>query len=133
MKHPPQNGTPTLEEILPRPMLAKLSAMAANGDGPLPRLLNRVIELGLKQLAEESPHSHGREELDRLTPRQLRVLENLREGYAVGEIAATLEISETTVRTHISRIKERLDCHDLLNLRLPIRNSIVHAEGGEHI
>jgi len=117
-----------LEGILAKPVMAKLTAMAGNGHGPLPRLLGRVIELGLERLAEEGHTPNGDAVPEGLAPRQLAVLDCLRNGYAVGEIAANLGISETTVRTHIARLKDRLECHDLLELRLPARNHLETAD-----
>ena len=122
MSRQPKNETQViLERILPKPVMAKLSAMAENGHGPMPRLLSQVIELGLERLAEAGIAADGHGVPDGLAPRQLAVLDCLRKGYAVGEIATRLGISETTVRTHIARLKDRLECHDILKLRLPAR------------
>lgn len=52
-----------------------------------------------------------------LTPKQQQVLDCLKSGLSVKESAANLGISEETVRTHILRIRSRLDCSDLLSLR----------------
>ena len=55
--------------------------------------------------------------LDELSPKQTVVLESLRAGHSVKESAALLGVSEETIRTHIIRIRARLDCADLLALR----------------
>ncbi len=55
--------------------------------------------------------------LDSLSPKQSAVLESLRAGHSVKESAALLGVSEQTVRTHIIRIRSRLDCAGLLSLR----------------
>jgi DNA-binding CsgD family transcriptional regulator len=47
----------------------------------------------------------------RLTPRERQVLELVANGYATGEIARELWITEDTVRTHIKRMMTRLDAH----------------------
>lgn len=41
------------------------------------------------------------------------------------EISSILGVSECTIRTHIARLKLRLDCQDLLHLRF------LHAEEDE--
>lgn len=43
-----------------------------------------------------------------LTPRQLAVLELVRDGYTNGQIGRLLQVSEGTVRTHLNNIYERL-------------------------
>jgi DNA-binding NarL/FixJ family response regulator len=56
-----------------------------------------------------------------LTERELEVLRRLSEGYTNPEIAEALQISVATVRTHVSRIFEKLDVHsrrDLLGIRV---------------
>lgn len=55
--------------------------------------------------------------LDVLSPKQTAVLESLRVGHSVKESAALLGLSEETDRTHIIRIRAKLDCADLLSLR----------------
>jgi DNA-binding NarL/FixJ family response regulator len=54
-----------------------------------------------------------------LSPRQISVLQGLRDGLAVKEIADKLNVGEATVRTHIIRIRERTGCLDILKLRIP--------------
>lgn len=114
-----------LERLLPARLLDRLADLAGNGHGPLPQLLVRAVELGLEQLAGDGPPANGQADTDGLAARQHAVLECLRNGYSVGEIATILAISETTVRTHISRLKQKTGCADLLTLRLPRP----HAQG----
>lgn len=47
-----------------------------------------------------------------LTPRELEVLRLLANGLSNGEIAATLVISQETVKTYVSRILTKLDLRD---------------------
>lgn len=72
---------------------------------------------GLKEL-ENGQSDISPEDLLDLSTRQRAVLDALRKGFAVKEIADHLKISEVTVRTHIQRIRTRLDCPDLLKLRM---------------
>lgn len=79
-------------------------------------VVNHALSIGLKTL--ESHLSVTDEDTLDLTARQRAVLEALRKGLAVKEVANHLEISEVTVRTHIIRIRSRLGCSDLLKLRM---------------
>jgi DNA-binding NarL/FixJ family response regulator len=76
-----------------------------------------ALAIGLKEL-ENGQAIDSCEELEDMSARQRAVLEALRKGHAVKEIAHSLSISEATVRTHILRIRTRLDCPDLLKLRM---------------
>jgi DNA-binding NarL/FixJ family response regulator len=56
-----------------------------------------------------------------LTERELEILRRLSDGYTNPEIAEALQISVATVRTHVSRIFQKLDVHsrrDLLGMRV---------------
>lgn len=46
--------------------------------------------------------------LDRLTPRERDILEGIAEGLANSEIAASLSLSEKTVRNHITRVFDKI-------------------------
>jgi DNA-binding NarL/FixJ family response regulator len=46
--------------------------------------------------------------LDELTPRERAVLEGIAEGLNNAEIAAALELSEKTVRNHITRVFDKI-------------------------
>jgi DNA-binding NarL/FixJ family response regulator len=76
-----------------------------------------ALAIGLKEL-ENGQTLTLSEDLEDMSARQRAVLEALRKGMAVKEIAGSLNISEATVRTHILRIRTRLDCPDLLKLRI---------------
>ncbi|HCT76090.1 MAG TPA: DNA-binding response regulator [Micromonosporaceae bacterium] len=61
-----------------------------------------------------NPAAHGqqqaRKRLDVLSPRELDVLGCLGEGMSNAEIGARLNLSETTVKSHVSRVMEKLGC-----------------------
>jgi len=52
-----------------------------------------------------------------LSSRQQEVLKLLRLGLSVKEISSELGIGEASVRTHIARLRDRLEMEDLLALR----------------
>jgi DNA-binding NarL/FixJ family response regulator len=67
------------------------------------------------------------EQLMELSQKQNRVLQQLKLGKSVKEISFDLSMSEPTVRTHIERLKDKLNCQDLLELRM--WPSSQHANG----
>ncbi len=79
--------------------------------------VRQALALGLREL-ENGYTIVTSEDLEEMSARQRAVLNGLRKGLAVKEIADDLKISEVTVRTHILRIRSRLGCPDLLKLRM---------------
>src|SRR5579859_4126445 len=59
-----------------------------------------------------TPASHAPAQLQELTPRELEVLKLLATGMSNNEIAAELIVSETTVKTHVTRILMKLGVRD---------------------
>ena len=54
--------------------------------------------------------------LGRLSPRESEVLHLVAQGATNPEIAQSLFIGETTVKTHVSRIQTKLDARDRVHL-----------------
>lgn len=64
-----------------------------------------------------------------LTSREREVLQLIGEGYSSAEIAAKLNICETTVKTHRNNLMDKLDVRDVAGLtRHSIRLKLVHVE-----
>ena len=53
-----------------------------------------------------------RESLPRLSPRELEVLELLAEGHKVSGVSQSLFMSESTVKTHIGKVYDKLGVHN---------------------
>jgi DNA-binding NarL/FixJ family response regulator len=81
-----------------------------------------VIDAGLAVI-ERRLGANGNHPLPVISQQQRIVLDLLQQGKTVKEIAYQLKLGEATIRTHITRIKEKLNCSDLLNLRM---NGISH-------
>jgi DNA-binding NarL/FixJ family response regulator len=64
------------------------------------------------------PPDASRPEQDRLSDRELRVVEALAQGMSNAEIAASLYLAEATVKTHLSRIMTRWGVRDRVQLLL---------------
>ncbi|QKW36552.1 response regulator transcription factor [Actinomadura sp. NAK00032] len=77
----------------------------AAGDGVIaPRVTRRLIGAFASRPAAPA-HAPG---LDGLTPREREVFGCLGEGLSNGQIAARLDMAETTTKTHVSRILAKL-------------------------
>ena len=74
-----------------------------------PAVTRRLIERFVRG-APPSPDAHPR--LEQLTARERDVLALLGRGLSNGEIAATLVLGETTVKSHVGRIFSKLDLRD---------------------
>ncbi len=84
--------------------------LVADGDGLLaPSITRRLIEEFADQPVPDSDQANA---LDRLTERELEVLERVALGLNNAEIADELHISESTAKTHLKRLMMKLDLRD---------------------
>ena len=118
MKSPDKKTPPGVSEQikLPDHLRARLDSLAAGMGCGFDEALAKTVTSGLDFMEAERVASSAEADL---SPRQSAILQGLRDGLAIKEIAGKLAISEVTVRTHIVRIRERLNCPDLLKLRMP--------------
>ena len=73
----------------------------------------------LAQLVRGQPvqqHPEAVRAVGRLSPRECQVLELVAQGATNPEIATSLFIGETTVKTHVSRIQTKPDARDRVQL-----------------
>lgn len=73
------------------------------------------------------PPSPRTSELNSLTPRELMVAERVAHGASNREIADALEITERTVKAHLSAIFEKLEVRDRVQLALAMNNISTYA------
>ena len=91
-----------------------------------PPVSKQVIEDYINRLDKTRPVKHESGGYERLTPRQIEVVQLITEGCRTKEIAYRLNVSIKTVDAHRTQIMQRLDIHDIAGLvRYAIRMGIV--------
>jgi DNA-binding NarL/FixJ family response regulator len=101
-----------LKRTRPEELLSAIHAVAA-GDSLLSPSVTRVVLERLARQPAPRPESAG--QLADLTSRELQVLELIARGRSNREIATTLVIEESTVKTHVKRILLKLDLRDRIH------------------
>ncbi len=82
----------------------------ASGDALLaPSVTRRLIEEFAKR---PEPSGHRPKELDSLTEREVEVLREVARGLTNAEIAERLHVAETTVKTHVAHVLDKLELRD---------------------
>jgi DNA-binding NarL/FixJ family response regulator len=96
-----------LKDDPPEQLLAAIRTVAA-GDALLsPTITKRVIAQFTRIPRPEPP-----KELDELTDREREILRLIANGLSNAEIGQELHISETTVKTHVTHVLQKLDLRD---------------------
>jgi DNA-binding NarL/FixJ family response regulator len=98
-----------LKRTSPEELIAAIHTVAAGDSLLSPSVTRRVIDRMAQHPAGEVTFD---ERLGELTPREREVLGQLARGLSNGEIAATLVIEESTVKTHVKRILMKLRLRD---------------------
>jgi len=98
-----------LKRTRPEALIAAVHTVAA-GDALLsPSVTRTVIE---RMAQQPTPDLTSQRALDVLTPREREVLECLARGQSNREIATTLIVEESTIRTHVKRVLMKLGLRD---------------------
>ena len=95
-----------LKRTRPEDLIAAIHTIAAGDSLPSPSVTSRVIARMARQPARDNAA------LAELTPRELEVLELLAQGSSNAEIATALVIEESTVKTHVKRVLDKLGLRD---------------------
>ncbi|HEX6619291.1 MAG TPA: response regulator transcription factor [Solirubrobacteraceae bacterium] len=88
-------------------LIAAVRTVAAGDSLLSPSVTKRVIKQFVRIPRPDPP-----KELAELTARELEIFRLIADGLSNGEIAQELYISETTVKTHITHILQKLDLRD---------------------
>jgi DNA-binding NarL/FixJ family response regulator len=103
-----------LKDTPPEKLLEAIAIVAAGEALLAPAITRRLIaEFARQSRASARP---GQDALARLTEREHDVLRQVAAGKSNIEIAADLYLSVATVKTHISRLLDKLDCRDRAQL-----------------
>jgi DNA-binding NarL/FixJ family response regulator len=95
-----------LKDDPPEQLIAAVRTVAG-GDALLsPSVTRRVIQQFTRA------HKQPPKEVETLTPRELDVFRLITKGYSNAEIGRDLFISDTTVKTHVTRVLQKLDLRD---------------------
>ncbi|MFU8765624.1 MAG: response regulator transcription factor [Haliea sp.] len=89
-----------------------------------PELVQRLMALSLRVVPTPAPRHP---ELNDLTPRELMVAERVARGASNREIAEALDITERTVKAHLSAIFDKLGVRDRVQLALSMNNIPTHT------
>lgn len=102
-----------LKHALPEELLLGVRAAAAGGTLISPAMTKPLIEAftGRRRAITRPPAA-----LTRLTTRERQVLDLVVAGRTNTEIARTLTIAETTVKTHLARVLEKLGLRDRVHV-----------------
>lgn len=112
-----------LKDAPPAELLAAVRAVATGDASVSPRITRRMLDLfGGKLPVAGSAAGSGR--LDVLTEREREVLEAIGTGLSNPEIARELFLSESTVKTHVGRILQKLGLRDRVQAVI-----LAHQEG----
>lgn len=113
-------------DIAPDLLLKAVNGIS-KGEVWIPRhLIPKVIDLLVKSPSAPSKaekiHGELKKNLSLLTHREVDVVEMLGEGLSNKAIASMLNISERTVKAHLTSIFQKLDVQDRLQLALFLKN-----------
>ena len=91
--------------------LVKAIRVVAEGEALLaPSVTRRLIEEFAKRPEPSAARKSAK--VETLTDRELEVLKELARGLSNAEIAARLHVSETTVKTHVAHLLDKLELRD---------------------
>jgi DNA-binding NarL/FixJ family response regulator len=103
-----------LKDVRPAELVHAIRTVASGDAVVSPRVIRRLLEEHARALPP--PTASRYPQLERLTERERNVLAELAHGQSNSEIAATLFVSETTVKSHVGRILAKLGLRDRVQI-----------------
>ncbi|WP_433292701.1 LuxR C-terminal-related transcriptional regulator [Actinoplanes sp. CA-030573] len=94
----------------PAEVIAAIRAVAAGGAVITPAVLARILTRVAEALP--APETTTTSKLDALTDREREVLVHVARGHSNAEIAEALQVSETTIKTHVGHVLTKLRLRD---------------------
>jgi DNA-binding NarL/FixJ family response regulator len=101
-----------LKDVPPDELVAAIRTVASGDAVVAPRVTRRLLETFAKQLPTSLSPTEPDQRLAALTDRERDVLGSMALGNSNLEIAASLHLSEATVKSHVSRILGKLGLRD---------------------
>jgi len=98
-----------LKRTRPEELIAAVHTIAAGESLLSPSVTRRVIE---RMAQQPTPELADLAKLNELTRREREVLDLIARGLSNREIAATLVVEESTIRTHVKHVLMKLDLRD---------------------
>jgi DNA-binding NarL/FixJ family response regulator len=98
------------KSVPPADLIAAVRAIAAGGAVVTPVLLARILTRVAEALP--APETTATSKLDALTDREREVLVHVARGHSNAEIALALQVSETTIKTHVGHVLTKLRLRD---------------------
>ena len=99
-----------VKDTQPADLLAAVRAVAAGEAAISGRVTRRMLELFGSRLPASDAGAEG--PVAALTPRELEILGAIGEGLSNTEIAERFYVAESTVKTHVSRVLQKLGLRD---------------------
>ncbi|GAA4410405.1 response regulator [Actinokineospora soli] len=117
-----------LKRTRPEDLIAAIHTVAAGEALLSPTVTRRVID---RMAQQPTPDLHDQPRLSTLTPREREVLALIARGMSNREIAATLVVEESTVRTHVKRVLMKLALRDRVHaVILAYETGLIRPAGG---
>jgi DNA-binding NarL/FixJ family response regulator len=118
-----QNGAAgfVLKNCTPEELIRAVRAAHA-GDAYLSPAVTRLV-LGMVSPVEARRRREAARRLSALTDRESEVLQLVAEGMPNAEVGRRLHMSETTIKTYVSRILAKLDCANRVQAALLVRDA----------
>ena len=105
-----------LKDARPQELTTAIRTVHAGEAALAPRVTRRMIELFAADLPPAGAADARAALFDRLSPREREILVAIAEGLNNSELAARFFLSESTVKTHVGRILQKLDARDRVHL-----------------
>jgi DNA-binding NarL/FixJ family response regulator len=102
-----------LKRARPEELIAAVHTIAAGDSLLSPSVTRRVID---RMAQQPLPELANQAKLDQLTRREREVLERIARGLSNREIATELYVEESTIRTHVKRIQQKLQLRDRVQI-----------------